>query len=140
MPQEQAKPFGLAVKALIADDHGRILAIRRSMDSKQFKHAWDLPGGKVDAGEGFDVALVREVEEETGLRIVLEGVAGATEYAMPASRLAVLVLKARRIGGEVTLSSEHDGFTWVPLGELAAMGFHGALREFIVDYCNKPRT
>jgi 8-oxo-dGTP diphosphatase len=135
--QEQEKPFGLAVKALIADDQDRILAIRRSMDSKQFKHAWDLPGGKVDPGESFDVALVREVLEETGLTVALEGVAGATEYEMPGSRLAVLVLRARRVGGEVTLSSEHDDFVWVPPADLVGLDFHGQLREFIVEYCKK---
>jgi len=135
--QEQEKPFGLAVKALIADNRDRIPAIRRSMDSKQFKHAWDLPGGKVDPGENFDVALVREVLEETGLTVALEGVAGATEYEVPASRLAVLVLRARRVGGEVTLSSEHDDFVWVPPADLVALDFHGELREFIIEYCKK---
>jgi len=139
MSQEQApgKPFALAVKALIADDQDRILAIRRSMDSKQFKHAWDLPGGKVDPGESFDVALVREVQEETGLTVALEGVAGATEYEMPGSRLAVLVLRARRVSGEVSLSSEHDDLTWIPSADLATLDFHGQLREFVVDYCKK---
>lgn len=139
--ESAATSFGLAVKALIADDQGRILAIRRSLDSKQFKHAWDLPGGKVDPGESFDVALLREVAEETGLSVVLEGLAGAMEYNMPGSRLAVLVLRARRVSGEVTLSSEHDDFVWARPAELAALDFHGQLREFIVEYCNKsPET
>ena len=62
-----AKPFALAVKALVADKQGRLLAIRRSAASSQFGGNWDLPGGKVDPGESFDVALVREVAEETGL-------------------------------------------------------------------------
>jgi 8-oxo-dGTP diphosphatase len=135
--ENAATSFGLAVKALIADDQGRILAIRRSLASKHFKHAWDLPGGKVDPGEGFDVALIREVAEETGVSVVLEGVAGAIEYEMPASRLAVLVLRARRISGQVTLSSEHDDFVWARPAELAALDFHGQLREFIVEYCGK---
>ena len=135
--ENATRAYGLAVKALIADDQGRVLAIRRSLDSKQFKHAWDLPGGKVDPGENFDVALVREVAEETGLSVVLEGVAGAIEYEMPASRLAVLVLRARRVGGDVTLSSEHDDFVWARLGDLPALDFHGQLRAFIVEYCDK---
>jgi 8-oxo-dGTP diphosphatase len=141
MSQEQAreKPFGLAVKALIADDQDRILAIRRSLASKQYKHAWDLPGGKVGPGEGFDMALVREVEEETGLTVAVEGVAGATEYEMPASRLAVLVLKARWVRGEVRLSSEHDDSTWVSPADLAGLDFHGQLRDFIVEHCQKPQ-
>ena len=99
---------------------------------------WLITAG--DPGESFDVALVREVEEETGLTVRLEGVAGATEYEMPDSRLAVLVLRARRVHGEVTLSSEHDDFTWVPPADLATLEFHGQLREFVVEYCRKQRA
>jgi 8-oxo-dGTP diphosphatase len=137
MSDEQGKPFALAVKALVADDRGRLLAIRRSMDSKQFKHAWDLPGGKVDPEEAFDVALVREVLEETGLTVAIDSVAGAVQYDSPTLRLAVLVLGARLVRGQVTLSSEHDDFAWVPPAELAALDFRGELRNFVVDYCRR---
>ncbi len=129
-----AKPFGLAVKALVADEDDRVLMIRRSADSKFFGHCWDLPGGKVDPGEAFDVALAREVLEETGLVIELVGVAGATEYDMPGSRLAVLFLEARRAGGEVRLSGEHDAFDWVPRASIAQPETAGRLRSFLVDY------
>lgn len=53
--------------------------MRRSPLSKNYPGHWDLPGGKVDAGESFDVALAREVSEETGLRVSLTGVIGAWE-------------------------------------------------------------
>lgn len=126
------KPFALAVKALIADEQGRILLLRRSMESKFYKHRWDLPGGKVDCGEGFDVALKREVAEETGLAIALEKVAGATEYDMPAVRLAVLFVEARRIAGDVALSSEHDAFQWVARRDLGEIDAAGKLHEFLL--------
>lgn len=132
-----AKPFALAVKALVADEQGRILAIRRSAASSQFGGNWDLPGGKVDSGESFDVALVREVAEETGLSIVLTGVAGATEYDCPNVRLAVLFIEAAAQSGEVRLSSEHDKYEWVERSKLPEMGFAGQLREFIVSYCHR---
>jgi len=132
-----SKPFALTVKALVADDEDRVLVIRRSMESSQFKHNWDLPGGKVDPGEAFDVALAREVAEETGLSVTLEGVAGATEYDMPTVRLAVLVLEARRVGGEVRLSNEHDAFDWVARAKLAEVGTAGQLKAFLTEYCGK---
>ncbi len=132
-----AKPFALAVKALVADKQGRILAIRRSAASSQFGGNWDLPGGKVDPGESFDVALVREVAEETGLKINLAGVAGATEYDCPTVRLAVLFMEAALQSGEVQLSSEHDEYAWVERSKLPEMGFAGQLREFVLDYCRR---
>ena len=128
------KPFGLAVKALVADEQDRVLMIRRSMKSKFYGHCWDLPGGKVDPGEDFDAAVAREVLEETGLTIGLEGVAGAAEYDMPAVRLAVLFLEARSRGGEVRLSDEHDAFDWVPRAELAQRETAGRLKSFLIDY------
>ena len=97
----QVKPFGLAVKALVDDGNGRVLLVRRSMRSKFFKGKWDPPGGKVDPGESFDAALVREAAEETNLTIALQGVAGAAEYEMPAVRVVLLSLHADVAAGDI---------------------------------------
>ncbi|MGB3438419.1 MAG: NUDIX domain-containing protein, partial [Actinophytocola sp.] len=37
---------------------------------------WELPGGRVDVGESAVEAAVREVEEESGLRVRITGLAG----------------------------------------------------------------
>ncbi len=129
------KPFGLAVKALVTDDEGRVLLIRRSAASKHDKHQWDLPGGKVDPGEPFDVALLREVEEETGLSVSIEGVAGAAEYEVTEVRVAMLFLEARRTAGTVRLSDEHDQSAWVARQALGKMDLSRQLREFVLAYC-----
>lgn len=59
------------VAALIRDGAGRVLLQRRSDDG-----TWSLPAGAVDPGESPAQALVREVWEETGLRVVPQKVAG----------------------------------------------------------------
>lgn len=59
------------VAALIRDDAGRVLLQRRSDDG-----TWSLPAGAVDPGEHPAEALVREVWEETGLRVVPKKVVG----------------------------------------------------------------
>jgi 8-oxo-dGTP pyrophosphatase MutT (NUDIX family) len=43
---------------------------------------WTLPKGKLDAGEGFEAAALREVWEETGLRTRLERELPAVEYSV----------------------------------------------------------
>jgi ADP-ribose pyrophosphatase YjhB (NUDIX family) len=48
--------------ALILDDHGDVLLVRRADDGR-----WAMPGGWVDSGETPAQAVVREVREETGL-------------------------------------------------------------------------
>ncbi len=132
----QDKPFGLAVKAIIGAG-GQILLLQRSASSKRFAGTWEFPGGKVDAGEAFDAALLREVSEETGLTISLEKVAGATHYEMPAIRLAVLFVEARLVSGEVQLSDEHDDYRWVAVRDLATLDMSEQLHEFVQDYVNR---
>jgi 8-oxo-dGTP diphosphatase len=107
------KPFGFSVAALLTDASDRWLLIRRSLDSVRWPGAWDLPGGKMEAGETVETALRREVREETGLEIELQGLAGATEFELPHVRVIMIVLRARALAGAVRLDGEHDGFRWV---------------------------
>jgi ADP-ribose pyrophosphatase YjhB (NUDIX family) len=53
-----------AVSAMLLDGGGRILLQRRSDNGR-----WGLPGGGVEVGEDVRAAIVREVWEETGLRV-----------------------------------------------------------------------
>ena len=120
---------------LLTDEHGKILLLRRSLDSKNFRHQWDLPGGKVDPSEPFDAALVREVAEETGLAIEIAKLAGATEFALPAVHVVMLILEARRTAGEVRLSQEHDDYVRVDCEEACTLDLTDPLRRFFGAYC-----
>jgi 8-oxo-dGTP diphosphatase len=104
--------FGLAVRAIITDDDGKILILKRSVDSKTNPGKWELPGGKVDQGEPFDQALIREVEEETNLKISLDTVIGASQQNLPLIRAVHIIMSGKIIGGELNLSSEHEGYAW----------------------------
>lgn len=73
----------LAAVALVVDPEacgggGAVLLTRRPSSMRSFPRAWVLPGGGVDASDvGVSAAAVRELEEETGLKIV--GGAGREE-------------------------------------------------------------
>ena len=61
--------------ALVHDDDGRVLLCRMSA-STPTPGRWTLPGGGLRHGEAPEDAVVRELSEETGLRGVIEGIAG----------------------------------------------------------------
>ena len=115
------------------------MLIQRSRLSRFFGRQWDVPGGKVDVGEDFDEALHREVKEETGLRVNITGVAGATEHELPKVRVVLLFLETRRASGKVRLSEEHEQFKWVSLAEACKMDLSPQVRPVVGQYANLHR-
>jgi 8-oxo-dGTP diphosphatase len=128
------KPFALSAKVMILDKQGRCLLLRRSSQSKANAGMWDLPGGKVDAGETFDKALLREVAEETGLTISLERVLGASESVLSNCRVAYIILEGRIKTGKIHLSDEHDKCQWVDPSKLTGIDICPQFEAFVMTY------
>ena len=61
-------PVVRCVGAVVHDAAGRLLLIQRGHDPH--RGLWSLPGGRIEAGESPEQAIVREVREETGLDVV----------------------------------------------------------------------
>ncbi len=131
------KPFHLAVRAVILDKQNRCLLLRRSNACRSFVGKWEWPGGKIDDGETFDVALLREINEETGLEIELINVIGAYNIEMAQIRLVVLCMEARLVGGTFKISEEHDKYSWVSLTDLSKWDMTAGLKEFAESYAAK---
>lgn len=58
------------VRAIVLDEERRMLLVRQHHDGKDI---WMVPGGSIEEGENAAQAAIREVEEETGLRIAVDG-------------------------------------------------------------------
>ena len=69
------------VGAVVRDDRGRLLLVRRGTEPA--KGRWSVPGGRIEPGETAVEAVVRELVEETGLRVVVTGFAGTVERTGP---------------------------------------------------------
>jgi 8-oxo-dGTP diphosphatase len=65
-PPLGARPIVLVAAVALVDADGRILIAQRPA-GKQMAGLWEFPGGKVDAGETPEEALVRELHEELGI-------------------------------------------------------------------------
>ena len=56
--------------AVITNDKGEILLLRRAITDTFHPDCWSLPGGKIEPGETPEQAVIRETEEETNLTII----------------------------------------------------------------------
>jgi 8-oxo-dGTP diphosphatase len=75
---------------------------------------WSLPKGKLDPGEGFEEAALREVEEETGLRCELREELEPARYRDRKGRdKLVRWWRMERVDGEFQPNSEVDELRWL---------------------------
>lgn len=106
---------------VIDDDH---LLLCRLSGHLPDAGQWTLPGGGVEFGEHPAMAMVREVEEETGLIVAPAGIVGIDSFSADVPDRAFhgirIIYQTKRIGG--ALRSEHAGTTdlcqWHPLDTL----------------------
>lgn len=108
---------------------GRVLAARRTHPA-DVAGGWELPGGKVRAGETAEQAVVREVSEEIGCRVdVLRPLTGRTQIKPGYELTAHLV---RWVSGEPE-PVEHDALAWLGPEELGEVAWLAADRPFLAE-------
>jgi 8-oxo-dGTP diphosphatase len=94
--------------AVVVDDGGRIL-----LGCRADTGTWSLPGGAIDPGEQPADAAVREVYEETGVRIAVERVGGVAlrEITYPhgdVCQYLTVWFRCRAIGGRAVVNDEES--------------------------------
>ncbi len=77
----QKFPRGVEVvgSAIIEDGEGKILLVK----SPKWNYLWTMPGGHIEPGEGIEEALLREAEEEVGLKLKSMGIISFGELIGP---------------------------------------------------------
>jgi 8-oxo-dGTP diphosphatase len=107
----------LVVGAVVQHD-GKVLLLQRPEDDFM-GGIFELPSGKVEAGEALDAALIREVKEETGLDVAaIRDYLGSFDYMSGSGK------KSRQFNFAVDVTApepvalqEHDAYTWTALAE-----------------------
>jgi 8-oxo-dGTP diphosphatase len=108
---------------------GRVLAARRSYPPETAGR-WEFPGGKVDAGEAPEAALVREIAEELGCAITVTG--WLEPEVEIRDGLVLRVATAILTDGEpVPRTGEHDAVRWLRAHELDEVEWLPADQPFV---------
>jgi len=109
-------------------DQDRVLLVRRGREP--LKGRWSLPGGALELGESLEDGVVREVEEETGLRVepvelieLLDRIHREDERVRYHYVIADYLCRAT--GGELQAASDAEAVRWV---ERAEWNSHSALQ------------
>ena len=115
------KPYGLTMRGIVKNKDNEILILRRHPKSRTNPHKWELPGGKVDPGEFFDEALVREIKEETNLDGAVGGFYEAIQDDYVHKRTVQVIMYLKNITGNVAISDEHDDWMWANLEKIKTL-------------------
>ena len=115
-------------KALVFDASGQFLCLTRSDSHPTLAGNYDLPGGMVEAGEEPGEAIVREIFEETQLKVEpdqCEVVYAVTQFLHDRSFPTLLYkVLLKEVAPEITLSYEHKAASWEPLERIAEVEPH----------------
>ena len=84
---------------------------------------WSFPKGKLEQGETWETAALREVEEETGLRCELLDELGRTHYLVSMGPKEVRYFRMSP-HGDARPQNEVDELRWLPLAEARALLTH----------------
>ncbi len=119
------------VAALIVKDH-KLLACQRTKH-QVFPLRWEFPGGKIEAGEAPTQALVRELEEELGIRARIGAqVARIRHTYRKGSAVELFFFIVESYEGEIDNRIFHE-VRWVERAELAGYDFLDADRQLVRD-------
>src|SRR5262249_25005805 len=113
------RPLVLVAAVALIDADGRVLLAQRP-EGKHLAGYWEFPGGKVDAGETPQAALIRELDEELGIDVVASCLAPFTfaSHAYEKFHLLMPLYVCRKWSGIVT-AREGQNLKWVRPNQLA---------------------
>lgn len=109
----------ISIKAFIIHQN-KVLIIREAdaYDDGYNAGTYEMPGGRVELGESFDIGLLRELKEEVGITsVIIDEPFFVTEYH-PVVRdekwqVIAIYFKCSTNTDKVVLSKDHDCFAWI---------------------------
>ena len=125
----------IRVVAAIIIENEKVFATQRGYGD--FKDGWEFPGGKIDAGETPEEALVREIKEELDTEVEVKELLDTVEYDYPNFHLSMDCFICSIKSGDLVLK-EHEAAQWLKKEALdsvdwlpADLGLIDKIREYL---------
>ena len=125
----------IRVVAAIIIKNGKVLATQHGYGD--FKGGWEFPGGKIDAGETPEEALIREIKEELDTEVEIIELLDTVEYDYPNFHLSMDCFICNIKSGDLVLK-EHEAAQWLTKETLdsvnwlpADLGLIDKIREYL---------
>lgn len=120
------------VAGLIEDEAGRLLACLRPQD-KHLGGKWEFPGGKIEAGETPEHALIRELREELGVEVTTGATLTPVGHDYGRGPIRLIPIRCRITSG-LPHPHEHDEIRWCDSAELARLDFAAADLPILAEW------
>ena len=109
------------VVAAIIIKNGKYFIAQRNRN-KHMGLSWEFPGGKVEKGETFDIALKREIKEELNIEINIKNKLGEENYQDDKINVKLHYFICSHFNGEIILN-EHEDSAWITKNEFKNYNF-----------------
>ena len=124
-------PYGLTVRGVIKNQENEILIVKRHPKSKTDPEMWELPGGKVEKGEFFADALVREIKEETNLNYEVGDFCEAVQNDYMHKRTVQIMMYLENVEGDFKISEEHTDGKYASLDEIRTLDLSSSFKKVL---------
>jgi 8-oxo-dGTP diphosphatase len=110
--------------AIIRSEENEVLVVQRG-EATDHPFKWEFPGGKLLPGETEEECIIREVEEELSMEIVICGKLPEVEHDYGQKRIKLIPFICDTLD-ELPFLSEHLAYKWLPATELLSVDFSEA--------------
>ncbi len=110
--------------AIIRNDEEEVLVVQRGEETDH-PMKWEFPGGKLNAGESEEECIIREVQEELSMEIVICGSLPDVKYDYGHKKIKLIPFICDTLD-ELPFLSEHVAYRWVPANDLSSIDFSEA--------------
>ena len=127
----------IVAKALVRSSEGLCLVLHRGNTHPRFPGHIDFPGGEVEPKETPEAAVMREIQEETGLLVDSKKLKKLFTKQYQQATHVLFEAKLTEPDAKVALSWEHKSYRWITPEELKSLPkFPGADSYYtdVVDY------